>query len=53
MKWSDARGRADAKTRGFDHVQDIVLKGTLANVDVAVEQFTSYGTVKIYDLGKN
>lgn len=46
-KWSDARGRADAKTRGFDRVQDIVpvLKGTLANVDVAVEQFTSYGTV--------
>jgi hypothetical protein len=46
-KWSDARGRKDAKAKGFDQVQDIVpvLKGTLENVDVVVEQFTSYGTV--------
>ncbi|MGH9826768.1 MAG: hypothetical protein ACREDR_26370, partial [Blastocatellia bacterium] len=45
-KLKDARGRKDAKKKGFDQVQDIVpvLKGTLENVDVAVEQFISYGT---------
>lgn len=46
-KWSDARGRTDAQRKGFDRVQDVVpvLKGTLENVDVVVEQFGSYGTV--------
>lgn len=46
-KWRDARSRANAKERGFDRVQDVVpvLKGTLENIDVAVEQFVSYGTV--------
>jgi hypothetical protein len=46
-KWRDARGRKDAKEKGLDKVQDIVpvLKGTIENVDVAVEQFISYGTV--------
>jgi hypothetical protein len=46
-KWSDARGRTDAKEKGFDQVQDVVpvLKGTLENIDVVVEQFVNYGTV--------
>lgn len=46
-KWSDARGRKDAKEKGFDKVQDIVpvFKGTLDNIDVVVQQFVSYGTV--------
>jgi len=46
-KWRDARGRNDAREKGFDKVQDIVpvLKGTIENIDVAVRQFASYGTV--------
>ena len=40
IKWRHARQKGS-------HVQDVVpvLKGTLDNVDVVVEQFTSYGTV--------
>jgi hypothetical protein len=46
-KFSDARARTDAKEKGFDEVQDIVpvFKGTLENVDVAIQEFISYGTV--------
>src|SRR5215467_105749 len=40
-KWSDARQQAAAKEKGFDHVQNVVpvLRGSLENIDVVVEQF--------------